>query len=60
VTPIQPQQHAAMVAIVDPGKQKINSTRQILKPSAEINATERMQPAQDIQTLDRRVRTEKM
>jgi hypothetical protein len=43
------------VAIVDPGKQKIISTRPIPKPSADINAQERMQPAQDIQTLDRRV-----
>ena len=34
VTPIQLPQHAAMVAIVDPGKQKIILTRQILKPSA--------------------------
>ena len=42
-------------SIVDPGKQKIISTRPILKPSADINAQERMQPAQDIQTLDRRV-----
>ncbi len=51
----QPPQHASMIAIVDPGKQKIISRRPIPKPSAEINALERMQPAQDIQTLDRRV-----
>jgi hypothetical protein len=43
-----------MVAIVDPVKQKIISKRPIIKPSAEINALERMHQAQDIQTLDRR------
>ena len=55
VTQNHPPPHAALVAIVDPGKQKIISTRPIPKPSADINAQERMQPAQDIQTLDRRV-----
>jgi hypothetical protein len=45
-----------MVAIADTGKQRITSTRPILKPTTETPALDCTQQAQDIPTLDRRVK----